>query len=154
MHLTPLLLVLIMANSAFAHNGHHPISTKVSPETLKQINLDYIREVKPIFQKSCFNCHSSSIQYPWYYNLPGAKQLIDHDIKESKEHLDMTNDFPFAGHGSPQEDLEAIETVLKEGSMPPFRYRIMHQSSVVTSEELKRVQEWIEKSKQELLKQK
>jgi hypothetical protein len=153
MHLTALLLVLIAMNSAFAHNGHHASPTKVSPQALERINLDYVRQVKPIFQKSCFNCHSSSIQYPWYYNLPGAKQLIDHDIKESKEHLDMTNDFPFGGHGSLQEDLEAIETVLKDGSMPPFRYRIMHRSSALNSEELKRVQEWIEKSKQGLVKQ-
>lgn len=115
-------------------------------EVLKKINAEYISDVKPIFQKSCFDCHSSSTNYPWYAKLPGAKQLIEKDIRESKEHLDFSNDFPFGGHGEPSEDLVAIRKSIEEGSMPPFRYRILHPGSKLTEDEVKTVKAWIENS--------
>lgn len=82
-----------------------------------EINESYIASVKPIFKNSCFDCHSSSTYYPWYSKVPGAKHLIESDISEAKEHLDMGADFPFKGHGSPKEDLEAIDTSTPAGEL-------------------------------------
>ena len=60
-----------------------------------KINQAYLKIVKPIFKKSCFDCHGNSTVYPWYYKIPGIKQLIDSDIREAKRHLDFSKDFPF-----------------------------------------------------------
>lgn len=119
-------------------------------QNLRKINEEYIAQVKPIFQVSCMNCHSSNTKYPWYHILPGAKQLIDYDVRESKVHLDMTNDFPFGGHGSPVEDLEAIKKAINDKTMPPLRYRVLHWSSALKPEEVKTIRAWIEKSLQVL----
>ncbi|MBK9039223.1 MAG: heme-binding domain-containing protein [Bdellovibrionales bacterium] len=69
-------------------------------DQLSRINELYKDKVKPIFQKKCFDCHSQNTQYPLVLQIPGARQLIDGDIEEAKEHLDFTNDFPFGGMGS------------------------------------------------------
>ncbi len=87
-----------------------------------QINKLYIKTVKPIFKKSCFDCHGNTTNYPWYYKVPGVKQLIDSDIKESKKHLDFSKDFPFISHETPLKDLDAIGKSVNNNSMPPFRY--------------------------------
>lgn len=50
-----------------------------------RINQEYLKTVKPIFQKSCFDCHGNTTVYPWYYKVPGVKQLIDNDIDEVKQ---------------------------------------------------------------------
>ena len=36
------------------------------------------------------------------------KGLLDSDVKEAKKHLDMSDDFPFDGHGSADEDLKDV----------------------------------------------
>jgi len=77
------------------HHVFHP--NKEAEEITRAINESYLATVKPVFRKSCFDCHSSNTNYPWYSNLPGAKQLIQNDIAEAKEHLDMSKDFPFQG---------------------------------------------------------
>lgn len=63
-------------------------------------------------------------------------------MKEAKEHLDFTNDFPFQGHGSPKEDLEAIADSMRDESMPPFRYRIMHWKTQLTDQEREMILKW------------
>ncbi|HMN67479.1 MAG TPA: heme-binding domain-containing protein [Bdellovibrionales bacterium] len=152
-----LLLLIFISQSSFGHEGKvHGHKAKavtqeqVPEDVLKSINESYVKDVKPIFQKSCFNCHSSSTTYPWYASLPLAKQLIKSDITEAKEHLEMSHDFPFGGHGNPKEDLEAISKSVKEGSMPPLRYRIMHPGSAVNEADQLTIQTWVSQSLENL----
>ncbi|MBX3022759.1 MAG: heme-binding domain-containing protein [Bdellovibrionales bacterium] len=151
------LLLIVITQISFGHegtvHGHKPKSPaqeKIPEDVLKAINDSYIKDVKPIFQKSCFNCHSSNTTYPWYSSLPLAKQLIKSDLTEAKEHLDMSHDFPFEGHGNPKEDLEAIGKSVKEGSMPPLRYRVMHPGSALSETDRSTVQTWIFQSLEKL----
>ena len=80
---------------------------------------------------------------PWYAGIPGPKQLIQNDIKEAKEHMDMSNDFPFEGHGTPKDDLEALNKTVKENTMPPIQYKILHWSSSLTEDEKRTVNKWV-----------
>lgn len=155
---TVAIVSLCFGVTASAHNDEHhghvekktDVVSDTEEQTLRKINEEYITQVKPIFQISCMNCHSSNTKYPWYHVIPGAKHLIDHDVRESKVHLDMTNDFPFRGHGSPTEDLEAIKKAINDKTMPPFRYRALHWSSALKPEDVKTIYAWIEKSLQAL----
>jgi len=156
-----LLLLIISAQISFGHegevHGHKGKATtqeQIPEDVLKLINESYVKVVKPIFQKSCFNCHSLSTTYPWYASLPLATQLIKSDITEAKEHLEMSHDFPFGGHGNPKEDLEAIGKSVKDGSMPPLRYRIMHPGSGLSDDERKTVITWVEQSLEKFRTQK
>ncbi len=128
------------------HLNHGDKAKAVSPEVLAKINLFYESSVKSIFKNSCFDCHSSTTRYPWYSEIPGAKQVIQNDIAEAKSHLDMSDGFPFIGHGSLKEDLEAIRKSIKDESMPPFRYRILHGSSRLSDEQKQTVLEWFDSS--------
>lgn len=149
------LVTFAFIGPASAHQDHaHPkpnpaLSSSQEEKrqaSLHQINERYKQTVKPIFQKSCFNCHSEQTQYPWYYKLPIAKQLIDSDIRESKKHIDLTNDFPFRGHGSPEKDLPAIRKAIEDHTMPPFRYKILHSGSGLSEDEQQVIFRWIRES--------
>ncbi len=143
-----------------AHKGENHIKQSVEVKSssasekvvLREINEEYVKKIKPIFQRSCMNCHSSHTEYPWYYSLPGVKQLIDHDLREAKVHLDMSKDFPFVGHGSPQEDLASIKNSVEKNMMPPWRYQILHWSSKIELEEVKLIQDWVKSSSERLNK--
>ena len=153
-------LVFVFSTVLFAHQGHHHSEEEVKEskessdeqqrEILKAINEDYLKNVKPIFKNSCFNCHSSQNQFPWYHSLPLVKGLLDSDVQEAKKHMDLSNDFPFAGHGTPKEDLEAIGKAVAEGDMPPFRYRMMHWKSGLSKVEKEAILKWVVESQKKL----
>jgi hypothetical protein len=166
---SPILLLFIVAvvsvRHAFPH-GPRPHEEKEmredtekrTPEqatapgepSLEAIRAAYRKEVEPIFRAKCFDCHSDQTRYPWYYRLPGAKQLIDRDIREAHKHMDMSAGFPFKGHGTPSEDLEAIAKVVSKRTMPPLRYILMHWNSRLTEEEEKAILRWAEESRDQL----
>ncbi len=139
----------ILGIAAFAHKGHNgrELGRVAKDSDLKKVSALYERDVKRIFQRSCFDCHSQNMNFPWYYVFPGASHLINSDIQEAREHLDLTQGFPFKGHGSPQEDLEAIEGVVKDNSMPPFRYWVLHRGTKLPKEEKEIILNWISESK-------
>lgn len=142
------LSLLLLAWTSSAHEGEkHPTE---NVEALQAINASYLATIKPIFRRACFDCHSIQTHYPWYYNIPGIKQWIDSDIKEARKHLDMTNDFPFRGHGSPRKDFEAIRKTIQKNSMPPFRYTMMHWDARLTESEKEIVLKWIDENQQKL----
>lgn len=151
------LAVAGLSVAAFAHEGHRHKQGEVVDKTappgseremrLQQINQIYRASIKPIFQAKCFDCHSEDTRFPWYYSIPGVKQFMDSDIHEAKEHMEMTHDFPFRGHGTTEEDLEAIAVSMAKGDMPPWYYRIFHSDSKVTDEEAKKILAWAKESR-------
>jgi uncharacterized membrane protein len=136
----------LQAHEQHARKNRDEGSSKANKVSHEEINKNYLRYVKPIFQKKCFDCHSSQTKYPWYFKLPIVKQWIENDIAEAREHIDMDADFPFKGHGSPLEDLKAMEQVIRDDSMPPLSYRMMHSRSGLTEDEKTTVRQWIESS--------
>lgn len=150
------ILIVSVSLLAVAHENHHKAHHQQNTVTVKtktalqEINELYLKDVKPIFQNKCFDCHSSQARLPWYSKIPGAKQLIQSDMDEAKEHLDMETDFPFKSHASPVEDLEAIDKSIQKNEMPPFRYRLMHSESLLTEEEKEKVQQWVQFGKEKL----
>lgn len=155
-----LTLIFVCSAGVFAHEAHHESKEEVQEskapsaesqiELFKAINEDYLKTVKPIFKNSCFSCHSSETKFPWYHSLPFVNDLLDSDVQEAKKHMDLSNNFPFEGHGTPQEDLEAIGKSVREGSMPPFRYRMMHWGSGLSKTEREAILKWVEESQNKL----
>jgi len=136
---------LTFAHGAEEHQGTaFPKASKtlLSSDSLGIINQRYLKEVKPIFEKKCFACHGESKEKPWYSRIPGPKQLIQWDIDKAKEHMDMTHEFPFKGHGSPVKDLKAMIKTVQQGSMPPLRYKLIHWDSSLEFDEADRVTDW------------
>ncbi len=136
------LSVPLLAHKGLKHPGR--ADSSLSQEAvLRRVDALYGERVKPIFQKKCFDCHGVGNPLPWYSRIPGPKQLIERDIRVAKEHMDMSRDFPFGGHGSPLEDLQSLQGVLEDGSMPPLRYRVMHWGSGLSEADIETIQEWL-----------
>lgn len=127
-------------------------NTKADELAIQQISLAYQNLVQPIFERKCYNCHSNQTDYPWYYSIPGIKQLMDKDIEEAKEHLDMSNGFPFGGHGTPLEDLESLGSTVEKDTMPPFLYKLGHRESQLTKGDKTKIADWIKNSTELLQK--
>jgi len=132
---------------AWAHHGTHILDKPLEDAPLRRItntvSSNYIRDVKPIFERKCGDCHGSPTSYPGYYRIPLIKQWIDHDISEGHEHFDISNGFPFGGHGSITDNFKAIRDDIGEGRMPPWLYRLSHRNSGLNEEEKKIISKWV-----------
>ena len=136
-----------MSSNAYSDNdGWEVITKKVSKVTLGEINREYLKKIKPIFEKKCLNCHGSNRKLPWYFSVPGPKHLMQYDIREAREHMDMSHDFPFKGHGTAKDDLEALGKTIKKGNMPPLRYLLLHWDSSLEDFEKIEIEKWINHS--------
>lgn len=102
--------------------------------------------VKPIVEESCFDCHSTNTDYPWYHKIPGIKQFLNNHIEEGREHLDFTDGFPFAGKGDPLKQLGEIKEVIEEDEMPLLSYRLLHWGSRLSQAEKDSIYEWVDSS--------
>lgn len=67
-------------------------------------------------------------------------------IKESKTHLDLSQGYPFKGHGSLKKDLQEIKRVLEDNEMPPWYFRLMHSDAKITKKENIIIQNWVTES--------
>ena len=120
-------------------------TTAVHDSVYSVINENY-QTVRHIFERSCFDCHSSLGNYPWYYEIPGIKGMIDDDIKEAMEQFDLSNDFPFKSKHDQTELLEDIKTEIEENEMPLISYRMMHWGRLIEGAQRDSVFEWINSS--------
>jgi len=125
------------------------LASEVQPSQT-HVSENYKKNVRPIFAQKCFDCHSSLGHKPWYGRIPGAKWLIDKDVNEARADLDMSQDFPFLGKGTPSEYLDVLEDAVSDGSMPPLRYRALHWDSKLTEPEIMIIKEWIKGSRKDL----
>ena len=114
------------------------------------INADY-QSVKPILEKSCFDCHSRFTEYPWYHKIPGIKGMIDGHIKEGREHLEFSDDFPFTGKENTLKLLGEIKEEIEEGEMPLFGYQLLHWGTAIEGAQQDSVFNWIDRSTQRIL---
>ena len=150
--LSLLCVFLTCSVELFAHEDHDADVVKKRTTVDKNlpiyelINSSYIADVKPIFEKKCFDCHSNATKFPWYYKIPGFKQMIDYDIKKAKKHIDMSKDFPFISHTTPLKDLESLREVVIENDMPPLRYIIAHWDARLSKSERETIVKWSEES--------
>ena len=158
-------LFLVFSLNVFAHQGvdHSNAKTKEIiaeknqlqtdattgyENQLKLINESYLKNISDIFSKKCMDCHGEPKKMPWYHSLPVAKQIMNDDMKEAKKHLNIQDGFPFKGHGTPKQDLEAIDKAIAKGEMPPLRYKLMHWSSKISTNEAQIIKNWVEESLQ------
>ncbi len=100
--------------------------------------------VKPILQKSCFDCHSQSTCYPWYHKLPLVKGMIDDHIRKGRKHLDMSNDFPFSGRVNSLKLLAEIREEIEHDEMPLLGYRMLHWGTLIEGERRDSLFSWID----------
>lgn len=143
-------IFLLLTAPAYAHKGmNHKTVVKEEPVALdvtKKIAMDYDLEVKSIFSRSCIHCHGTTNKLPWYYELPGVRSIMSGHIKESKTHLDLSQGYPFKGHGSLKKDLQEIKRVLEDNEMPPWYFRLMHSDAKITKKENIIIQNWVTES--------
>ncbi len=69
---------------------------------------------------ACFDCHSNETAWPWYTSVAPFSWLTQRDVEQGRATLN------FSEWNRPQET--GVAETIREGSMPPWYYRLLHSS--------------------------
>ncbi len=93
-------------------------------------------QTRELFMRACGDCHSNETKWPWYSHIAPISWLVTYDVKEGREHFNVS----MWGDQRKNRGDEAAEE-LREGEMPPLVYRIAHPEARLSEAEKKRLTE-------------
>jgi len=91
--------------------------------------------VKQILRTSCYNCHSNETRLAWFDKIAPAYWFVADDVKLAREHLNFS-EFDKLPPSQQKAFLYEAVNQIQLGAMPLRSYKIVHPGSIVSSEEL------------------
>tara|TARA_R110002126_G_scaffold291479_3_gene453069 strand:+ start:420 stop:893 length:474 start_codon:yes stop_codon:yes gene_type:complete len=107
----------------------------------------FIAETNPpenvlqIMKTSCFDCHSSKTNYPWYSAITPVNYWLDSHVKDGKKHLDFSKWSSYSLKKKEHKMDELYEEVEK-GEMPLNSYTWTHDEANLTPEQIDEIVGW------------
>jgi hypothetical protein len=105
-----------------------------------QSDIDAPADVKAIFKKACYDCHSNETNWAWYTKIAPASFLAVDDVNEGREHLNFSEWDKYYGKMDKVKD--EIWEEIREENMPLWQYRVFHSDAKLTSEEKELIRNW------------
>ena len=105
------------------------------PRPPRTAELQAPAAVKQIFRTSCYPCHSNEVRLAWFDEIVPAYQLVSHDIKTGRGHLNFSEieALPMTRRNSVL--FEAVNHI-QMGAMPLPRYTSLHPEAAITPTQL------------------
>lgn len=75
---------------------------------------------RELVARTCFDCHSNEVRWPWYSHVAPVSWLVTHDVEEAREHLN------FSEWDRRQKDADEAAEEVEEGEMPLWYYLPFH----------------------------
>ncbi|MBP9889054.1 MAG: heme-binding domain-containing protein [Leptospiraceae bacterium] len=101
------------------------------------------QNIKTIFKKSCYDCHSNETKYPIYSYLFPVSFFLQHHIEEAREELNFSNWENLSASKKASKASDILEEIQNK-EMPLFSYTILHRNAILTNEEIQEIRQWVE----------
>ncbi len=92
---------------------------------------------------SCYDCHSHQTQWPWYARVAPVSWLIVSDVKEGRQHLNLS-EWPATDAKRAVRRLEEMSDQIGNGVMPPAKYTAIHAGARLTDSQRKVLTDWLD----------
>jgi hypothetical protein len=100
-------------------------------------------------QRSCANCHSDRVQWPWYGYVAPTSWLVEKDVHQARAQLNFSH-WPAYATQERITLLSAIGAVLRTSAMPPQRYTALHRDAALSGNERQALYEWTKNERRRL----
>ncbi|MDP2362505.1 MAG: heme-binding domain-containing protein [Ignavibacteria bacterium] len=95
-------------------------------------------EIKAIFKKACYDCHSNETNWAWYTKVAPASFLAVKDVNDARKKLNFS-EWDISKEAKLKED---IGDEIREEQMPPWQYKIFHSDSKLSIAEKDLIRNW------------
>lgn len=115
--------------------------TRHNPEALAAFNI--------ISGARCDYCHAEGRQLPFYFNLPIAHTIMQHDLKNGLKNFRIEPVLTDFEQGKPPSELELsrIESAIRQNIMPPSQYLFLHWHAYLTESQRNAILAWIDQTR-------
>lgn len=114
-----------------------------SPEQSFEAQLSPSPQIQHMLQQSCYSCHSTQAEIPWYGNVWPTSQLMQNDVRRGRARLDFSNWTNLGPEMSRIRMLDACR-MMREAKMPVWYYRAVHPGSAPKPDETAAFCSWAE----------
>ena len=112
-----------------------------NPTTNPMLEINAPQEIKAILKKSCFDCHSNEVKYPWYSNIAPISWMISRHVNDARTLVNFSTWEAYSAEEKEKKIKEVFRAVY--AAMPLSSYLSMHEEAQLTKEERAKVREWI-----------
>jgi hypothetical protein len=98
-------------------------------------------EVKEVFQRACYDCHSNETKWPFYSYVAPFSWLVVKDVNEGREELNFSNWQRMSGVKQSKKKKEIWEEV-DEGEMPFWYYVPLHPEAKLSEQDKDIIRKW------------
>jgi hypothetical protein len=111
--------------------------------------FDVPENVRQILNVSCYDCHSNTTKYPWYWHVqPGAWILSNHFNDGKKEvNFSIFSTYPAAKQ---YRKFKEIGEQVQKGEMPLSSYTFIHRDAVLNARQKQLLEDWAASSMKEM----
>lgn len=101
-------------------------------------------DVRAIIDRSCNDCHTNTVKWPWYSNFAPVSWLVVEDVDKGRKELN----FSTWGTYKPKRQEHKLEEIceqVEKGEMPLKNYLYLHRSAKLSEADRQRLCEWTER---------
>ncbi len=124
-------------------------ATLISPANQE---IDAPIEVIEILQRSCYDCHSNSINYPWYTKIAPASWYTKNHVKKGRERVNFSQWKSYDREKRLKVIKELPKSLLIRMPLPDYLWT--HKEATLTKEDKKLLTDWAKELRKELEKEK
>lgn len=92
-------------------------------------------QTRDLAVRACYDCHSNQTQWPLYDKLPFSSWLAVADTLRGRRHLNFSEWGTSPVGGERGRGVNDVIEVIREGSMPPRLYVMLHPKANLTDQE-------------------
>jgi len=122
------------------------------PEDKKSIGNSNLATgpVLDLLRKSCFDCHSNQVQFPWYSKLAPSSWLLADHINDGKSQLNFSEWEDYSNRKKISL-LQDIKDEVGSGNMPLKSYLLLHRKAKLNSDDISVILLWAEEATAKIL---
>ena len=99
--------------------------------------------VRSLLERSCYDCHSVQTRWPWYSHVAPMSWLIYRDVEQGRKQIDFS-DWTIYRPITRMHKLQWMGRALRQESMPPLSYLLLHPRARLTAEDRALLERWID----------
>ena len=136
------LLVLLITIQAFS------LDVKATLPIKEREVLQAPKEVLSLLKRSCYDCHSSEVKAPWYYNVAPVSWYTQLHVKNAREIVNFSKWNSY----TKEKRLKIAQKIPKAIviRMPLNSYLYAHEEAKLTKDEKKMLKKWARTLKEKL----
>lgn len=127
------LLVLLLILIVIQFIPTLPESTP-EPQSSFLVRDDIPADVQSILKSACNDCHSNTVNWPWYSYVAPVSFWIGHHVEEGREHFNLSEWENYEPKRKAHKIEELVEMV-KEKEMPLDSYTWMHSEAKLSEDQ-------------------